>query len=286
MANARKIPQVLWKRIRVVIQAWKSEYRYAARDYLGYLCFGEYPGFPFCFPSVDDLGSWEGFNRFCVNGQVYYWPATVSLWGMDWVYQEVFAPASCNFHAYEYGKVRIRPGDQVVDAGAGEGFFTRYALMKNANLLAIEPVAEIAEALKHTFASEIVEGRVKVLPVALGSASGVVNFLVDRARPFEGRIGSEGIPVPVKSLDRIVGDQRVDFIKMDIEGAEVDAVLGAEYLIRSQKPRLSIAVYHAWENARDISRLLRHWRPDYHIVQRGIYAWGGGAPRPFMLYAW
>ena len=277
----------LWNRLRALAKALKSEYRFPLSDYWLYLCFAEYPGFPKHFPAIK-IHKQDGdkFKRLQIGDYSYYWPSATSCHGLDWMYQEVFAPASHNFHAYEFAGVKIAPGDYVIDAGACEGFFTRYALQKSAKVLAIEPVDELAEALKLTFSREITKRQVKVLSLALGEKSGQARLHADQNRLYESRISSVGSKISVKTLDDLLGDHRVHFVKMDVEGAEVDAVLGANRIIVEQKPRLSIAVYHELENARKICRLLRELRSDYHILHRGIFAWEGCNPRPFMVYAW
>ncbi|MDR0516773.1 MAG: FkbM family methyltransferase [Fibromonadaceae bacterium] len=64
------------------------------------------------------------------------------------------------------------------------------------------------------------------------------------------KISSEGvIKVPVTSIDEMVGDDAVTFIKMDIEGTELEALKGAVKTISRNKPKLAICVYH---NAIDI----------------------------------
>ena len=58
-----------------------------------------------------------------------------------------------------------------------------------------------------------------------------------------------------ESLDRL-GLARVDFIKMDVEGAELAALRGAEASIRKHRPKLAISVYHSLEDMETIPRYL------------------------------
>jgi hypothetical protein len=53
--------------------------------------------------------------------------------------------------------------------------------------------------------------------------------------------------VSTKSIDDLAAEERldrVDFIKMDIEGAELEALAGARDVIQRYQPRLAISVYH------------------------------------------
>lgn len=58
---------------------------------------------------------------------------------------------------------------------------------------------------------------------------------------------------------------RVDFVKMDIEGAEIDAIHGAENLIREDSPTLAISSYHKPDDLWRIPLLMKSFRPDYKI---------------------
>jgi FkbM family methyltransferase len=60
--------------------------------------------------------------------------------------------------------------------------------------------------------------------------------------------------------------QRVDYIKMDIEGAEMDAIAGAQDTIRNFKPRLAISGYHKPEDLWEIPRKLKSLNPDYELT--------------------
>ena len=276
----------LFKRLRVLCRARRSGYHFPLSDYWLYLRHAEYPGSARHFPAVRVTAQDNRYVQLQICARRYYWPSEAHRKGLEWIHQEVFMPASHNFHAYEFAGVRINPGDHVIDAGAFVGFFVHYALQRGATVLALEPVPSLAEAMARTFAEEIAEERVRVLPAALGAAKGRANLDIVPDRIYESRIGSSGTEVEVVSLDDIGVSERVDFIKMDIEGAEVDAIRGGSRTIATQKPRLAIAVYHEEGNARQICELLRQIRPDYKIRCRGIFAWDGCEPRPFMVYAW
>jgi FkbM family methyltransferase len=59
---------------------------------------------------------------------------------------------------------------------------------------------------------------------------------------------------------------RVDFIKMDIEGAEMEALRGAAGVIKEFKPRLAISGYHKPQDLWEIPRFLKELNPGYQIT--------------------
>lgn len=67
------------------------------------------------------------------------------------------------------------------------------------------------------------------------------------------RICDEGEnQIEVIDIDSVVNDDRVTFIKMDIEGAELEALKGARQTIIKNKPKLAISVYHKNEDIIEI----------------------------------
>lgn len=76
-----------------------------------------------------------------------------------------------------------------------------------------------------------------------------------------------GTCIPVTSLDTAI-DGEVTFIKMDIEGAEYEALKGAENLIRKYKPKLAISVYHKAEDIWELPGLLLSFCPEYTFYLR------------------
>jgi FkbM family methyltransferase len=86
-------------------------------------------------------------------------------------------------------------------------------------------------------------------------------------------------------LDDFVADHgldRVDLIKMDIEGSEPDALRGAERLIRRFRPRLAISAYHDRQHLVELPRIIREIEPAYRFG----FAQHSPVPWEAVLYAW
>jgi FkbM family methyltransferase len=82
--------------------------------------------------------------------------------------------------------------------------------------------------------------------------------------PFEGRDG-ECMTLSIDDLVSQRGIKKVDFIKMDIEGAEANALKGAGVTIKKYKPKLAIALYHSFEDFERIPKLIREMVPEYRF---------------------
>ncbi len=70
------------------------------------------------------------------------------------------------------------------------------------------------------------------------------------------------------SLDEYIGENKVTFIKMDIEGAELRALEGAKKLIERERPKLAICIYHKKEDILNIPIYLKELVPDYKFAIR------------------
>lgn len=88
------------------------------------------------------------------------------------------------------------------------------------------------------------------------------------------RVSSEGIDVIADSIDNILSDQEINFIKMDIEGAEHNALLGASETIRKHKPILTICIYHKAEDFYDIPNLIEELCPNEYSYYVRQYRYG------------
>ena len=72
----------------------------------------------------------------------------------------------------------------------------------------------------------------------------------------------------VVRMDDALEGERVTFIKMDVEGAELNALKGAERIIREQRPKLAICVYHKPEDMLEIPALILSYHQDYRLYLR------------------
>jgi FkbM family methyltransferase len=179
-----------------------------------------------------------------------------------------------------YGN-RVRPGDIVLDAGANVGVFTRKALQAGASkIIAIEPGPENVECLRRNFAAEIADGRVVVYPKGVWDKEDILKLSVDPAdsardsflRPIE---NAQFIDVPLTTIDKLVEElrlPRVDFIKMDIEGAEQKAVVGAKNTLTKYRPRMALCIYHVTNDAVMVPKLVHNAVPDYQVSKTCLCA--------------
>lgn len=81
-------------------------------------------------------------------------------------------------------------------------------------------------------------------------------------------IDKDGISVDVDSIDDILNGGVVDFIKMDVEGSERNALKGAEKTLRTYKPILAICVYHRRDDLLTIPQYIRSINSHYKMYLR------------------
>jgi FkbM family methyltransferase len=194
---------------------------------------------------------------------------------------------------YGSGEHFVHPGDVVLDCGASDGDFTREALRAGAKLVvSIEISPSSAECIRRNLAEEIAGGRVIVYPKGVWDKEDSMmlnvddtNFAANSVVMSEGSLHPQ-VKVPLTTIDRLAAElnlPRVDFIKMDIEGAELPAMRGARNTIQRFKPRLAIATEHKPDDEYTIPAAARALRPDYQM-ECGPCVEANGRVRPDVLF--
>ena len=74
--------------------------------------------------------------------------------------------------------------------------------------------------------------------------------------------------VTVDSIDHLCSEERITYIKMDIERSELQALRGAQNVIRRDRPRLAISIYHKPEDYYEIPFYVKSLVPEYKLYIR------------------
>jgi FkbM family methyltransferase len=188
------------------------------------------------------------------------------------------ASHGCWLGTYEKAKQQLvarllRPGDVVFDVGANVGLYTLLASLRvgpEGRVVAFEPLPGNLDYLAQHLELNRVKN-VEVVGAAVGRARGHSSFVAAGSRSM-GRLGSGGsLEVDVVCLDDLVASGRVpppDLIKMDIEGGEVEALVGAQTVLREHRPTVVLAT-HGWEKHQECLRLLRGFRYEVEALSGG-----------------
>ena len=193
---------------------------------------------------------------------------------------------------YEAAGGGVRRGDVVLDCGASIGLYMLHALAKGAaHVVAVELSPRNLECLRRNLAAELQAGRVTILSKGVWDRE---DLLTLRMQPENSAADSvalsyrgsrQGPKVPVTTIDAIVREldlQRLDYIKMDVEGAEREALRGAAETLRRFHPRLTIAMEHRFEDPRDIPKVVADVCDGYR-AQCGPCTDMGNALRPVVM---
>lgn len=108
---------------------------------------------------------------------------------------------------------------------------------------------------------------IELIPYGLWSKKEILRFHANN--DITSFVATNGnVEIPVTSIDEILNGAPVTFIKMDIEGAELEALKGAEMSIRKYKPKLAICAYHKPLDMVEIPIYLKKLVPEYKFYLR------------------
>jgi FkbM family methyltransferase len=155
--------------------------------------------------------------------------------------------------AYNAFAAEIRPGSTVFDVGAHIGTYTLIALQRagpKGRVVAYEPHDHTRAHLAQHLRWNAAENRTTVRTVCCGAVAGIADFycITDRAEGMNGLIPIEGFvkrAVTVVPLDQEVKQHGLlpNVIKIDVEGAELDVLKGAEQTLRRSRPPVFLSLH-------------------------------------------
>jgi FkbM family methyltransferase len=164
--------------------------------------------------------------------------------------------------------LRPYPDESFVDGGAFDGDTVRRAPWPFARILAVEPDPSSAARLRS------VGGRnLEVHEALLGSAPGSARF--SGTGTMESRRSDSGVlEVPVTTIDQLASGERPTFIKLDVEGDELEALQGARETLERTQPVVAACLYHRPEDLWTIPLFLQQILPAHRMYLRA-HAWDG-----------
>jgi FkbM family methyltransferase len=139
----------------------------------------------------------------------------------------------------------LRSGDVFVDCGANVGIWTltaASAVGPEGRVHAFEPNPDTVRKLSGNV-SRSGFGNVEVVSAAVGRTEGELLLRCEAEHNLSRIVGEPGaatVPVRVVPLDRALGTERVAGCKIDVEGAELDVLAGAERILATSRPWLSV----------------------------------------------
>ena len=223
----------------------------------------------------DRLGDWR--SKIVLCSMLYNW-ITFDLDYIDVMKERNFADY------YDLDLVKCDDQEVVVDLGAWigdsvEGYINVYGKYRKIYCYEID-ASSMEEMKKNLNKYSGIEYRNK----AVGSKNSMGGYAVCNPQSTINRITDDpaGEEIEIVSLDEDIRE-KITLIKMDIEGAEQDALTGCIRHIREEKPKLLISVYHNNEDIWKIPKMIYDMNEDYQFYLRSNgWQWG---PAELVLFA-
>ena len=175
------------------------------------------------------------------------------------------------FHEQYFDLPQLRPLDNEVflDVGSYDGstsvLFSNWNKNKNTKIYAFEPDKNNWDKCRDNLrkcgcSTKLIEA---------GCWSKATQLRFDEDSSYASKIDENGkVVVDVVDLDSVVGDEKVTFIKMDVEGAEQQALMGAKNIISKYHPRMAISIYHRNDDIYEIPNIILEIDDSYTFYLR------------------
>lgn len=165
----------------------------------------------------------------------------------------------------------LRPTGQehFADLGAYDGDTIRGLLAHTggqfASITALEPDRRSFRKLSN-YAAQHLSGEVRLVQAGAWSEDTVLCFSDQAGR--QSRVAAQGRETAMRALDSVLGGAPCTYLKLDVEGAEREALAGAAQTIRRCRPKLDIAAYHRSADFFELPLLVHALDPAYRLYLR------------------
>lgn len=200
----------------------------------------------------------------------YFLPGALSPW--HWRGMEVdIEPRSAIGHTirrtggFEEAEIEIAAalyavhysGRHILDVGANIGMHS-LAWSRLAPVIALEPAPATYARLQANIATNGLQDRIRAVQTAAGDTVGEVEFFVAKDSAFSSLKDTrrqeilDRVTVPCTTLDALAGDlPPVGLLKVDVEGWERSVIVGADRLLRRDRPVLFVEIYEGTDSNPD-----------------------------------
>lgn len=174
-----------------------------------------------------------GMNYVMYGKKRLYFPRAMEVKRIQELYNSLLIEQNKNSpHCYLTDTFQVLEGDIVADAGVAEGLFALMIIDKVKEIHLFECEPQWIEALEKTF--EPWKEKVKIINKYVSNISNETNI----------------------ALDTYFGENEVNFIKADIEGAELSMLQGARNLLQRKNLRIAVCTYHNQHDAEELHEML------------------------------
>lgn len=184
-------------------------------------------------------------------------------------------------NVYEVHDTHFNRGGVVIDIGANIGTFSAYAAHYGATVYAIEPEPHNLEALKRNIEINNMQDKIYPCPYAISNYKGtaVIHDSGGGASiKDDGMFGAEVEVMPLDNFFDLYHINSVDVLKIDVEGSEVEIILGAS------KETLNKCKYITMEfdirSGSQMGDMVKKLSETHHVRTMGSWERGG------MIWAW
>jgi FkbM family methyltransferase len=210
-----------------------------------------------------------------------YWPKSFSIDRMNQIVAETFDKD--DWHYYQKEHTEIEDNEILLDIGTAEGLFPLTVIDKCKHIYLVEPSKTFYNCLKKTYANY--QDKSTLINSAVGNSNGIISFNEDS---LDGMIterkNQNSQEIEINKIDNLFkNNEKITYLKADIEGFEQEMLKGAEQTIKNNKPKIAITTYHTHNDPNEIISIIKGYVPEYNYYVKGIYEM---TPKPVMIHFW